>query len=70
MLLIKIVRLESVKNNKLLQRKQKNYKGSQNRKRKNKLCFKQEKINQMMMVRIKMAKDKVETLIIAEIVME
>ena len=59
-----------MKNNKLLQRKQKNYKGSQNRKRKNKLCFKQEKINQMMMVRIKMAKDKVETLIIAEIVME
>ena len=59
-----------MKNNKLLQRKQKNYKGLQNRKRKNKLCFKQEKINQMMMVRIKMAKDKVETLIIAEIVME
>jgi hypothetical protein len=64
MLLTKIVRLESVnlrknvKNNRLSQRKQKNYKGSQNRKRKNKLCFKQEKISQMMMVQIKEARDK------------
>lgn len=44
----------------LSQRKQKNYKGLQNRKRKNKLCFKQEKINQMMMVQIKEVQDKME----------
>lgn len=51
---------KSVKNNRLSQRKQKNYKGLQNRKRKNKLCFKQEKINQMMMVQIKEVQDKME----------
>jgi hypothetical protein len=66
MLLTKIVRLEnvnlrkSVKNNRLSQKKQRNYKDLRNRKRKNKLCFKQEKISQMMMVQIKEDQDKVE----------
>jgi len=49
-----------VKNNRLSQRKQKNYKDLQNRKRKSKQCFKQGKINQMMMVQIKEAQDKME----------
>ena len=56
MLLIKIVKLESVISRRnvrskwLWRKKQKNFKDWQNKKKKSKLCFKQEKISQMKMV--------------------